>query len=200
MCLGFYILLCNHSYLHYVNRSEIKHAYVNFTIISLNVPLSDYYTDKSDGDFTEVSPAKTVKIAKDQDSVQITIDTTEDDICEGTESFKVYLSNIDGGIQGNAQDFECFATVSITDNEGKALVNDIFSKISLVLSYSRISKSSMVNVKSVTLHSTNFPALKKPFGQVVKVQYLGALPKMYLGYNMRFSSLIRDYLQDVRKV
>ena len=97
-------------------------AHLYLTIVFLNVPLSDYYTDASDGDFTEARPSQTFKIPRGQSSGQITVATTDDDICEGTETFKVYLKSIDGGILGNVAGSDCCATVTITDNDGKAFV------------------------------------------------------------------------------
>ncbi|XP_072043690.1 uncharacterized protein [Amphiura filiformis] len=76
----------------------------------------DYYTDQTRGDFTAVQPsvAKEIKISgTDTQSDTVTVQITNDNICESTESFNVYLTNIVGGIL----DTRCSTTVEIEDDD-----------------------------------------------------------------------------------
>ena len=82
--------------------------------------ITDYYTDRSgDGnDFTEVFPREELKITSDTTTLNININ--DDDWCEDTEDFNVYLTNIEGAILGDDDSLgsRCYASVHITDNDG----------------------------------------------------------------------------------
>ncbi len=81
--------------------------------------ITDYYTDRSgDGnDFTEVFPREELKIISDTTTLNININ--DDDWCEDTEDFNVYLTNIEGAILGDDDSLgsQCYASVHITDND-----------------------------------------------------------------------------------
>ena len=103
------------------------HNLNNFRPILVSHHIPDYYTDRSSGDFTEVFPAQELLITSS--STQISIPITNDDICESTEEFNVYLSDIDGGLLGfkdNTLDSACTSKVKITDDDGQHLFIYLF--------------------------------------------------------------------------
>ncbi len=81
---------------------------------------TDYFTDASEGDFTEIQPTAATEVlisggpTADTVSGPITVTITNDEDCESTESFNVYLTDIEGG----QLDSTCTAAVQITDDEG----------------------------------------------------------------------------------
>ena len=80
------------------------------------MPILEYYSDRSEGDFTEVFPAQELKMTTNSATIPIPI--INDDICEGNEDFSVYLTEADGGILGFESNSKCYAKVTITDDDG----------------------------------------------------------------------------------
>ncbi len=62
-------------------------------------------------------PRQELKITSDATTINIGIN--DDDWCEDTETFNVYLTNIEGGILGDDDTLgtQCYATVNITDED-----------------------------------------------------------------------------------
>ena len=86
----------------------------------------DYYTESSEGDFTEIllKDAKEIKISGtgDTQSSDVTVAITNDGVCESTENFNVYLTDVEGGQLAT----QCFATARIMDDDGMLISIESF--------------------------------------------------------------------------